>query len=188
MRKVGSTADFGTPLLGTPRLAADFVKAMRIVARFGKTSLLPENIEATMCNNGDPPPEPEAPPTEVAKPHETKTRPVVCPTANLSPDDRVRFETAVAAEDRFEALVPRMLFLPRPGSSCQIGGEGERISATVSAVSIHPGNRILIQVTWWAGRTHHEEWLESHEVDTAVAESRMLVGFQTQRGKEAASA
>lgn len=114
--------------------------------------------------HGKPPPKPDAPPMEVVREDQMSARPAVLPEGQT-----------------IRQLKQPDITIPCPGSPCQIGGEGERIDATISAVSIHPGNRILVQVAWWSGRTHHEEWLERHEVNTPATESRMLVGFASQK-------
>lgn len=120
-------------------------------------------------SGSEPPPKPDPPPSEVAKPHDTESRPLQDLTRglNLLPPGY-----AFTRPPR-----PPDIAILRPGTPCEIGPTDDPLTGTVSAVSIYPNDRIAIQVAWWSGRTHYEKWLESHEVRECVDSRRCTVGL-----------
>lgn len=109
------------------------------------------------------------PPPEVAKPHDTEPRTLQ--------DYRRGLEMLAPGFDIIQPPRPPDIAILRPGTPCEIGPTDDPLTGTVSAVSIYPNDRVSIQVAWWSGREHHEEWLESHEVRECAESRRCTVGL-----------
>jgi hypothetical protein len=115
------------------------------------------------------PPEPDSPPSEVTKPHDTESR--------LLQDFGRGMRVLPPGYDFTQPPRPPDIAILRPGTPCEIGPTDDPLTGTVSAVAVYPNDRISIQVAWWSGREHHEEWMESHEVRECADSSRCTVGL-----------
>jgi hypothetical protein len=106
---------------------------------------------------------------EVAKPHDTESRPLM--------DFQRGLAILAPGYTITEPPRPPDIAILRPGTPCEIGPADDPLTGTISAVAIYPNDRISIQVAWWSGRTHREEWLESHEVRECADSRRCTVGL-----------
>lgn len=55
----------------------------------------------------------------------------------------------------------------RIGSPVRIG---KQIPAVVTGATLRAGGRVVHEVAWWDGNTHHSEWLESFLVEQQTDE------------------